>query len=238
MSVINLRAHRYWQSVFGFADLPEDDNVFTLHIADTLPSRHSLLKLVRHDHKTFVAATRRCAAHLSLKPDSRQSDIEQAMHEKDLIWYDEDAVHYFSDADQKALPSSPRSADIRQLTESDADAFERFRIRMPTADWDEVTPELDNEAVFGCFQFDELCSVADYYRWQQSPFADLGVITAPDCRQQGKGAQVVKALSGHACARGLIPQYRAQVTNQSSQKVARRLNMQRFGLWTVAVGSA
>ncbi|EAR10653.1 GNAT family N-acetyltransferase [Reinekea blandensis] len=235
MATINQRAYSYWQSVFGFSDQPANDETVNLYIADTLPSRHSLLKLVRHDDKTFVAVTRPCANQLSLTPESCLPDIESAMSAQNLIWYDDDAMHYFSDTDEQALLRSPNPTNIRQLTEDDANVFDRFHARMPAEDWDEVEPELDNEAVFGHFDQGELCSVADYYRWQQTPFADLGVITAPDCRGRGVGAAVVKALSAHALRRGLVPQYRAQLSNLSSLKISQRLGLQRFGLWTVAV---
>lgn len=235
MTAFNSDAHRYWQQIFGFSDQPEEDDPFSIRIAESLPTRHSLLKMARDDGKTFIAATTACADKLSLSRTAQPGEVLAAMAEHQLCWYDDDAVYYFPMAVQSALPLHSDHADIRQLSLDDADAFNRFKAQMPEDDWDEVEPELDNEAVFGHFKNKALCCVADFYRWQQSPFADIGVLTAPECRGQGIGAGVVRILSGHAVAKGLIPQYRAQLSNQSSLKITERLGMQRYGLWTVAV---
>ena len=150
-------------------------------------------------------------------------------------WYEEDHLFYLPDAKIKQLVNTNFSACIRRLEPSDFELFATFKSGITPEDWEEVEPELDNEAVIGWFEGGQLLSVADYYRWSQKAVADIGVLTAPECRGRGLARQVVQALCKHALEQGLLPQYRCQLNNTGSIAVAESAGFERFGRWTVAV---
>jgi predicted GNAT family acetyltransferase len=102
----------------------------------------------------------------------------------------------------RCLLNEPDTNAIRQITEKDQSLFEAFENRNSETDLDEAGVELENDGVFGLIENGDLICVADYYCWQKSEVADIGVLTQPDRRGKGVASSVVKALCQHAKSKG------------------------------------
>jgi len=228
------KAHSLWDETFNFSEISEDTE-FLIRIKKDIGSRHPIIKLNRNDGRVFIIMTSEFSEKLSLTDKSTCSELEEALVQNGMKWYDEDALYYLSDDHELVLNSNENSVGVRQLSESDSTLFNDFESRNTEKDLDDVEIELDNEAVFGAIDDGALNCVADYYRWSNKDVADIGVLTVPDCRGKGVASSVVEALCRHALSQGLLPQYRCQLDNQGSIGVAEKIGFRLYGLWTVGV---
>lgn len=122
----------------------------------------------------------------------------------------------------------------RRLTEADRSAFDIFYHTASEQDREDSWVELDHWAVFGCFDGDRLVSAASMNLWDDSPIADLGVLTLPEARGKGFARAVVEAINLYARRQGHEPQYRCQLDNAASVALARSCGFALFGQWVVA----
>jgi predicted GNAT family acetyltransferase len=93
-------------------------------------------------------------------------------------------------------------------------------------DVDEAYVEVTHQVAFGCFHGETLVAASSGY--ERTGFFDLGVLTHPGYRKKGLGKAVVGALCNWANQNNIIAQYRHNVLNTGSQKVAESLNFQMF----------
>lgn len=131
------------------------------------------------------------------------------------------------------MRSAPPGPGTRALTEDDAAAFEAFTARAPQADLEEAYVELDHWLVVGTFVEEELVCVASAYPWRDTVMADLGVVALPEHRGKGLAKRAVLALSGLALQRGYEPQYRCQLDNHASVRLADAAGLRPLGTWDV-----
>ncbi|WP_344069992.1 GNAT family N-acetyltransferase [Microbacterium sediminicola] len=143
------------------------------------------------------------------------------------------ADHLFYLPEREILPSASPAADIRMLSSSDAEAFARLCEEAPEDDLEDAFVELDHWLVCGAFTERGLVSVASMYPWQGSRLADVGVLTLPAHRGQGHARRVVLAIAAEARRRRYEPQYRCQLDNLASVRLAASAGFQRFGAWDV-----
>ncbi len=122
------------------------------------------------------------------------------------------------------LPSQPFI--LRQLTEADADAMSALHAANTPEDVDEGFVEVTHQIAFGCFLNEQLVAAASGY--ERTGFLDIGVLTHPDFRKKGLGKAVVGGLCEWANQHNIIAQYRHDIANTGSQKVARGLNFQMY----------
>ncbi len=152
-----------------------------------------------------------------------------------VVLHDPDYLFYLS-VDERGAPDHGPQA--RKLSEADRIAFDLFYHAASEQDRDDAWVELDHWAVFGCFDGDRLVSAASMNLWDDSPIADLGVLTLPDARGKGFARAVVEAINRFSRARGYEPQYRCQLDNQASVALAGSCGLTLFGQWIVAVEPA
>lgn len=148
-----------------------------------------------------------------------------------------DYVHYLPIETQQQLLAADCSEQTRQLTASDAEAFQAMIDSAPEDDIDEAYVELDHWLVYGTFVDGKLVCAASMYPWDGTLLADLGVITPPKFRGRGYARETVRAMSAHALRDGYEPQYRCQLDNAASVALAASAGFARFGEWDVAVDS-
>lgn len=161
-----------------------------------------------------------------LKPRLKQAGV--VLHDPDYLFY--------LPADERGAPD--RAGEVRKLSEADRVAFDRFYYAASEQDRDDAWVELDHWAVFGCFDGDRLVSAASMNLWDDSPIADLGVLTLPDARGKGFARAVVETINRFSRARGYEPQYRCQLDNQASVALAGSCGLTLFGQWIVAAEPA
>jgi RimJ/RimL family protein N-acetyltransferase len=147
--------------------------------------------------------------------------------------YGADYLFYLPADDQAAVRAEPVPGQTRQLTVADAEAFEQFTAVAPAQDMDDAFVELDHWLVMGTFADGRLVSAASMYPWRDTNFADLGVITLPGYRGRGLAKKTVRAISARALAEGYEPQYRCQLDNTPSARLARAAGFVQFGTWDV-----
>ena len=234
MIAFSTKAQSFWNETFEFPKIFENSDVL-VRIKEDIGSRHPIIKLHRSDGRVFIIMTSEFSKKLLVTTNSTLFDIETALYQNSMKWYSEDALYYLADEKEKILMNDSDAEDVRQLSESDISLFQNFESRNTEDDLEGVEVELDNEAVFGQIENESLNCVADYYRWSNKNVADIGVLTAPDSRGKSIATNVVKALSRHALENGLLPQYRCQLDNFGSIKVAEKAGFKYYGLWTVGV---
>lgn len=152
-----------------------------------------------------------------------------------VVLHDPDYLFYLPEKEQK-VPDIV--TETRQLTEADRTVFDIFYNSASEQDRDDAWVELDHWAVFGCFDGNRLVCAASMNLWDDSPIADLGVLTLPDARGKGFARAVVGAINRFSRQQGYEPQYRCQLDNLASVALARSCDLSMFGQWRVATDTA
>lgn len=207
----------------------------TVIIDPTLSDDHSL-SILTVNGRRIITLTPQRAEQLAIAPGATVTAEQLAS----ITLNDPDHVFYLPLDEQAMLTAEATPSTTRQLGADDADAFERFAAEAPDDDLDEAFVELDHWLVFGTFENgDRLVAAASMYPWAlstgSSAFADLGVITLPEFRGQGKARATVRAMSARALELGYEPQYRCQLDNAASIALARKAGFALFGDWQVIV---
>ncbi|MGY5319802.1 GNAT family N-acetyltransferase [Neomicrococcus lactis] len=165
---------------------------------------------------------------LTFRPEYKDKLADITLHEADYVFY-------IALADQAAYSNESPLTETRKLTAEDAVAFAQFQQANTEDDLDEAEVSLDDLLVYGTFRGDRLVSVASMYTWpasrEGSVIADIGVITDPNFRGQGLGALTVRGLSREALSQGLEPQYRCNLENTGSKRVAESAGFTLYAQW-------
>lgn len=133
-----------------------------------------------------------------------------------------------------ATAFAPVDSDARLLTEADAEAFETLRERVPADEWAQASPTFRAERTAGLFLDDELVAVATL---TEAELPDVGVVVAPEHRDEGLGRAVVSRVLEAAFDRdgGLVARYRTPETATASHSLAAALGFERWASETVVV---
>lgn len=184
------------------------------------------VSLLRRTNGGVVATVSPVVASLIGQPDS-EVDVRNGLAAAGISLHEADNLFYFPES------YLPGSSGARRLTSADAAAFALFDASATEQDRDDAYAELDHWAVFGAFDGPLLVSAASAYPWGGSRLADIGVLTLPAFRGQGRACAVVRALGAHILDEGYEPQYRCQLGNAGSMAVAASAGLQLFGTWEV-----
>lgn len=122
------------------------------------------------------------------------------------------------------LPPEPFS--LRKLTIKDAEHMSALHAANTTKDVEEGYVEVTHQIAFGCFHEGQLVAASSGY--ERTGFLDIGVLTHPNFRKKGLGKAVVGTLCNWANEKHIIPQYRHDILNTSSQHVAQSLNFKLY----------
>lgn len=163
--------------------------------------------------------------------DLSADDVKDRLKSAGLAFHDPDHLFYLP----SETPTAPGNVkELRQLTSADHTVFDTFYNAASEQDREDAWVELDHWAVFGYFDGDRLASAASMNLWDDSPIADLGVLTLPYARGRGLARSVVQAINCFSRQRGYEPQYRCQIDNYASVALARSCGLTRLGHWIVA----
>lgn len=213
---------------FAIDDADGDD--WVLHINDSLSSRRRVRTVEIDGGPRLAALTPAVATSAGVADGDRLDDHAWAAA---LLKADErlaDPDHLFSYPETRGPAPDPR---VRTLTADDAEAFVGFRAGCGEAELDEAFVELDHWAVVGVVDGGSILAAASAYPLNDSPVADIGVITSPAMRGRGLAAAMTRTLSRHILDQGLIPLYRCGFDNVASAATARAAGMERFGSWAM-----
>lgn len=200
-----------------------------------LPTGVPLMVLETCEGGGFLTLTAAEARRLHLAAGSRPgpAELRGALGANGLALHGADHLFYLPLDEQLSVRAEVVPGGTRQLSTGDGKAFAEFVVGAPPEDMDEAFVELDHWLVFGTFAGELLVAVASMYPWQDTHFADLGVITLPEYRRRGLGRRTVRAISARALAAGYEPQYRCQLDNVASASLAEAAGLVRFGTWDV-----
>lgn len=107
---------------------------------------------------------------------------------------------------------------MRSLIQADQAALMALCARCEADEVDDAYVEVSHEIVYGCFEGDRLLSAGSGYR--RNGFLDIGVITDPACRGRRLAPAIVAAICLESERIALIAQYRCDVGNHASGRVA------------------
>jgi len=115
---------------------------------------------------------------------------------------------------------------IRSLSQSDPAARLALFARCGAGEVEDASVEVSHEIVQGCFEADRLLAAGSGYR--RNGFLDIGVITDPACRGRRLAPAILAAIFLESERKGLIAQYRCDVQNHGSMRVAEHLGFARL----------
>lgn len=220
----------YWRTAFDGTRVAAFGN-FTLSAVATLDRKRPVMILEGVNDRTEAAIRPELADAIGgeVCPITAAALREQLAN-KGVVFHDPDFLFYLP-AD--ATPETGDARSARRLTEDDHAAFGIFHSSASEEDREDAFVELDHWAVFGCFDGDRLVSAASAIPWNDSPVADLGVLTLTDARGKGYARAAVQAINRYSRQHGYEPQYRCQLDNHASVALAKACGLALFGKWIV-----
>lgn len=162
--------------------------------------------------------------------------IRAALATRGIVLNGADNVFYLSESAADDILGEAASTNVRPLTSGDAEMFASFKAAVSERDWDEAYVELDHWAAFGAFdRHGRLISIGSMYPWDDEfPLADAGVLTLDSARPRARKDVGARDVSLRAPG-GYEPQYRCQLDNTASNKLAASLDLQLFGQWETVI---
>ncbi|MEV4371886.1 GNAT family N-acetyltransferase [Nonomuraea sp. NPDC049637] len=225
----------FWLTPSTTSRVIHEDDAFSVLVDTVLDEDERLTILTTTDGRTRVLLTSAVATTMGLEDGQPvdEADFRQRLEKSGISLHGADNLFYFTDEARETLLGEPDDPSIRPLTEADADMFGQFEAAASEQDRDDAFVELDHWAVYGAFDDGRLVCAASMYPWNDTPLADLGVLTLPPYRGKGHARRLVRAISRHALARGYEPQYRCQLDNHASVAAAGSAGLTRFGTWDI-----
>lgn len=151
--------------------------------------------------------------------------IQSLWDEKNIQSHDHGLTYYLHPSDLPPhLPPEPFS--VRKLELTDAEKMSALHQACTAEEVDEGYVEVTHQIAFGCFHQGELVAASSGY--ERTGFLDIGVLTHPNFRKKGLGRAVVGVLCAWAIEKHIIPQYRHDALNTSSQHIAKSLNFKPY----------
>lgn len=228
-------ALEYWREAFDGTRIAASGD-FALSVVPTLDRKRPVMILERSDGGTHAAIRPELADAIGSDVGATTALIwREQLANEGVVFHDPDFLFYLP-ADATQETGDARSA--RRLTEDDHAAFGIFHSSASEEDREEAFVELDHWAVFGCFDDDRLVSAASAILWNDSPVADLGVLTLTDARGKGHARAAVEAINRHSRQQGYEPQYRCQLDNHASVALAKACGLALFGKWIVGTNGS
>lgn len=224
----------YWHAAFVGRSVGIGSNL-SLVVSDRLSRKRPAVILEGADGLTRAALMPELADRIDADKAGNMSidGLRALLAEAGISLHDPDFLFYLP-AGPSRVPAAHQMNRPRQLTNDDRTAFDIFQSEASEQDLEDSWVELDHWAVFGRFDDDRLVCAASMYLWENSPVADLGVLTLADARGKGHAHAVVQAINQHARHKGYEPQYRCQIDNHASIALAKACGLALFGKWVVA----
>jgi GNAT superfamily N-acetyltransferase len=124
------------------------------------------------------------------------------------------------------IDAGPDDPSVRLLDVGDAGVLDGLRGSVTARDWEYSGLET-GQPVAAYVASGAVVSAAGYDVWG-GRIAHIGVVTRPGERGRGCGRRCVRAIAGHAIARGLIAQYRTLYENAGAMAIAHALGFDEY----------
>lgn len=231
----------YWAAAFSGKPLHRNENM-TITISPELDD-HERVTVLRtiEDDRVAMAVTPGVAEvltkHIAALGNPTETNIRTAFAAHGIVLNGADNVFYLSESAAGDILDATAPTNVRPLTNDDADIFTSFKATVSEEDWDGAYVELDHWAVFGAFdEHERLVSIGSMYPWDDEfPLADIGVLTLSPVRGRGHAKTLVREMFRYALTEGYEPQYRCQLDNAASIRLAAGVGLQLFGQWETAM---
>jgi len=136
----------------------------------------------------------------------------------------EDGFYYFYKLD-KQLPEIPvNNLHIRQISEEDYPALNKFLYQCTTDDLDDadILIEEPDPIIFCGYLSKEIVAYASHRLFSEG-IADIGVLIHSEHRQKGYGSALVRKDTHWCLENDVIPMYRVLGTNKGSMALVKKL---------------
>ncbi|MDX1877023.1 GNAT family N-acetyltransferase [Mycolicibacterium sp. 141076] len=227
----------YWAAAFSGKTLHTNEHLTITVNPDRAHDDSAAILRTAHDDRVLIAVSPALADVLTndiaALDNPTEADIRAALATRGVVLNGADNVFYLSESAADDILRDTGSVNVRPLTDRDADIFASFKAAVSEEDWDGAYVELDHWAVFGTFdEHGHLASIGSMYPWDDVfPLADIGVLTLDSARRRGHANTLVREMFRYALTQGFEPQYRCQLDNAASIKLAASVNLQQFGQW-------
>lgn len=231
METMHPEIYKQWIAPFEGGDTVRESEAFRLAVNDKLDEGERVQILVRPE-RTYVLMTPAVRDLPGVADAENEEALRAALLAAGIPLNGPDHLFFLDDATKQQLQESDNPSHVRRLTEADAAAFEAFEAGVSEEDLDGASVELDHWMVYGAFAGDTLVAVGSSYPFEDDvALADMGVVTHPEHRGSGHARSVIYALARGALAAEHEPQYRCQIDNTSSVKLATRSGFTSIGTW-------
>jgi RimJ/RimL family protein N-acetyltransferase len=120
-----------------------------------------------------------------------------------------------------------RREDVRLLDPRDTASVERFRSECAPTDWDNASFDVQTRYRAACFDGDRISAMAGY-RARTQDVGDIGVLTHPHHRGEGRGAAAAGATVEAALADGNVLLFQTLASNLGAVGIAKRLGFEHY----------
>lgn len=227
----------YWQEQVG-TNRAFKNASFEVFITNVLDEAYEVMLLEFSKDANWVIMRLALLTRLG-KEEIQGLDLLQfksLLEKQGVTLHGADCVFYFSEEEKTRIKRLEFPENIRVLTKEDANYFAEFESKATEQDLDDASVELAHWKAYGVFEANKLVAVASMYPWDEtSKIGDMGVFTLPKYRGKGYAEKLIEILSKSALQEGYEPQYRCQLDNIASVRLAKKLKLNLFALWNVSI---
>ncbi|WP_413512283.1 GNAT family N-acetyltransferase [Myroides odoratus] len=227
----------YWQEQSG-TKIAFKNASFEVFINENLDEDYEVMLLEFSEDKNWVIMRLALLERLGKKEIQKLDfvQLKSVLEKEGIILHGADYVFYFSEEEKTRIRHLELPENIRVLTKEDAVYFAEFESRATEQDLDDASVDLAHWKVYGVFEAGKLVAVASMYPWdEESKIGDVGVLTLPNYRGKGYAKKLIEICSKAALLQGYEPQYRCQLDNLASVRLAKKLTLDLFALWNVSI---
>lgn len=230
--------YEQWIAPFTGGDVVRESATYRIAVNEQLEDGERVQILVRAN-RTYVLVSPEVRDLPGVADAGNEEALRTALSASGIALNGPDHLFFLDDATKQRLQETEDPGHVRRLTQADAAAFEAFQAGVSEADLDGASVELDHWMVFGAFSGDTLVAAGSSYPFEEGvALADMGVVSQPQHRGHGHARSVIYALARGALAAQHEPQYRCQIDNISSVKLATRSGFTSIGTWDLPLPEA
>ncbi len=160
--------------------------------------------------------------HLAVAdPAAYSADVDERARASGLL-------HYLS-----GLPSGDRDRRVRVLEAGDRPLLDALQAAAGAAATEEAEVDVEDPLAVGIVEGGRLLAIASLLE-ESGGAVDVGVLVDPAERRRGLGAAVVSDISERAASSGQLVQYRCNLENEASARLARACGFVLWGVLTIA----
>lgn len=231
--------YQYWQepftghtvysdenlSVIVNPELDADEGVTILH---TISNAHTYVALLPD-----IAHALRINGRLDESGLLTEDKLRLGLNRLGIVMHGADHLYYLPNSLRESWLLTPQNPYIRQLTQDDAMLFSNLEYQTTDQELDQAQVTLDDWAVFGMTDNNQLVSVASIYPWGNDNILDIGVLTLATARGKGHATSLLRAVGQYAMSQHGELQYRSQANNFASIALAEASGLALFGYWEI-----